>query len=78
MRRITMERLSLHPFQWGLPIMQKEIRKFVGAISTLGLLAAGCSETGTIEAKKDDSSITRTRAPSKGDTGRVHKRKPLP
>lgn len=37
--------------------MQKEIRKFVGAISTLGLLAAGCSETGTIEAKKDDSSV---------------------
>ena len=36
--------------------MQKEIRKFVAAISTLGLLA-GCSETGTIEAKKDDSSV---------------------
>jgi hypothetical protein len=35
--------------------MQKEIRKFVAAISTLGLLA-GCSETGTIEAKKDDTS----------------------
>ena len=36
--------------------MQKEIRKFVAAISTLGLLA-GCSETGTIEAKKDDTSV---------------------
>ena len=35
--------------------MQKEIRKFVAAISTLGLLA-GCSETGTIEVKKDDTS----------------------
>ena len=36
--------------------MQKEISKFVAAISTLGLLA-GCSETGTIEAKKDDTSV---------------------
>ena len=36
--------------------MQKEIRKFVAAISTLGLLA-GCSETGTIEAKKDDTNV---------------------
>ena len=35
--------------------MQKEIRKFVAAISTLGLIA-GYSETGTIEAKKDDTS----------------------
>ncbi|ODT73356.1 MAG: hypothetical protein ABS69_14140 [Nitrosomonadales bacterium SCN 54-20] len=49
-----MERL--HPFHWSLPIMQKEIRKFVAAISTLGLLA-GCSETGTIEAKKDDTNV---------------------
>jgi hypothetical protein len=37
--------------------MQKEIRKFVAAISTLGLLA-GCSETGAIEAKKDDASVS--------------------
>jgi outer membrane murein-binding lipoprotein Lpp len=37
--------------------MEKEIRKFVAAISTLGLLA-GCSETGTIEAKKDDTSVS--------------------
>jgi hypothetical protein len=37
--------------------MQKEIRKFVAAISTLGLLAA-CSETGAIEAKKDDTSVS--------------------
>ncbi|SOD41812.1 hypothetical protein [Nitrosovibrio sp. Nv4] len=37
--------------------MQKEIRKFVAAISTLGLLA-GCSETGAIEAKKDDTSAS--------------------
>ena len=36
--------------------MEKEIRTFVAAISTLGLLA-GCSETGTIEAKKDDTSV---------------------
>ena len=36
--------------------MQKEISKFVVAISTLGLLA-GCSETGTTEAKKDDTSV---------------------
>jgi hypothetical protein len=50
-------RLSLHPFHWSLPIMQKEIRKFVAAISTLGLLA-GCLETGTIEAKKDDASAS--------------------
>jgi outer membrane murein-binding lipoprotein Lpp len=35
--------------------MQKEIRKFVAAISTLSLIA-GCSEIGTIEAKKDDTS----------------------
>ncbi|SEP41715.1 hypothetical protein [Nitrosovibrio sp. Nv6] len=37
--------------------MQREIRKFVAAISTLGLLA-GCSETGAIEAKKDDTSVS--------------------
>ena len=37
--------------------MEKEIMKFVAAISTLGLLAA-CSETGTIEAKKDDTSVS--------------------
>ena len=37
--------------------MQKEIRKFVAAISTLGLLA-GCSEIGTIETKKDDTSVS--------------------
>ena len=36
--------------------MEKEIRKFVAAISMLGLLAA-CSETGAIEAKKDDTSL---------------------
>ena len=36
--------------------MQKEIRKFVAAISTLGLLAAW-SETGAIEAKKNDTSV---------------------
>src|SRR5690348_1005657 len=47
--------LSLHPFHWSLPIMQKEIRTFV-AISALGLLG-GCSEIGTIEAKKDDTSV---------------------
>ena len=37
--------------------MEKEIRKFVAAISTLGLLAA-CSETGAIEAKKDDTGVS--------------------
>ena len=37
--------------------MEKEIMKFVAAISTLGLLAA-CSETGAIEAKKDDTSVS--------------------
>jgi hypothetical protein len=37
--------------------MQKEIREFVAAISMLGLLA-GCSETGTIEGKKDDTSVS--------------------
>ncbi|SHL72237.1 hypothetical protein SAMN05216428_105125 [Nitrosospira sp. Nsp11] len=37
--------------------MQKEIRKFVAAISMLGLLA-GCLETGAIEAKKDDTSLS--------------------
>lgn len=37
--------------------MQKEIRKFIAAIFTLGLLAA-CSETGVIEAKKDDTSAS--------------------
>jgi hypothetical protein len=37
--------------------MEKGIRKFVAAISTLGLLAA-CSETGAIEAKKDDTSVS--------------------
>ncbi|SCX37890.1 hypothetical protein [Nitrosospira sp. Nsp1] len=37
--------------------MQKEIRKFVAAISTLGLLAS-CSETGLIEAKKEDTSVS--------------------
>ena len=37
--------------------MEKGIRKFVAAIFTLGLLA-GCSETGTIEAKKDDTSVS--------------------
>lgn len=34
--------------------MQKETRKFVVAISALSLIA-GCSETGTIEARKDDT-----------------------
>ena len=38
-------------------VMEKEIRKFVAAISTLGLLAA-CSGTGAIEAKKDDTSVS--------------------
>lgn len=37
--------------------MEKEIMKFVAAISTVGLLAA-CSETGAIEAKKDDTSVS--------------------
>src|SRR5690348_1557484 len=37
--------------------MEKEIMKFVAAISTLGLLAA-CSGTGAIEAKKDDTSMS--------------------
>jgi hypothetical protein len=37
--------------------MQKEIRKFVAAISTLGLLA-GCSEIGTIETRKGDTSVS--------------------
>lgn len=37
--------------------MEKEIRKFVAVISTLGLLAA-CSETGTLEVKKDDTSVS--------------------
>jgi hypothetical protein len=36
--------------------MEKEIRKFVAAISTLGLLAS-CGETVAIEAKKDDTSL---------------------
>lgn len=36
--------------------MEKEIMKFVAAISTLGLLAA-CSETGAIEAKQGDTSV---------------------
>jgi hypothetical protein len=36
--------------------MEKEIMKFVVAISALGLLAA-CSETGAIEAKKGDTSV---------------------
>jgi hypothetical protein len=35
--------------------MEKEIRKVVTAISMLGLLT-GCSETGAIEARKDDTS----------------------
>lgn len=47
--------ISLDPFHGSLPIMQKEIRTFLAAISALGLLG-GCSETGTIEAKKDDTS----------------------
>ena len=42
---------------WSLPIMEKEIRKFVAAISTLGLLAA-CPEIGAIEAKKDDTTVS--------------------
>jgi len=37
--------------------MEKEMMKFVAAISTLGLLTA-CSETGAIEAKKDDTSVS--------------------
>ncbi|MEO8992415.1 MAG: hypothetical protein ABI284_06735 [Nitrosospira sp.] len=57
MNRIRTERLSLHPFHWSLPIMEKEIRKFVAAISTLGLLAA-CSGTNAIEAKKGDTSLS--------------------
>ena len=52
-----MERLSLHPFQGSLPIMEKEMIKLVAAISTLGLLTA-CSETGAIEAKKDSTSVS--------------------
>jgi hypothetical protein len=36
--------------------MQKEIRNFVAAISTLGLLAV-YPETGAVEAKKDDTSV---------------------
>ena len=37
--------------------MEKEIRKFVAAIYALGLLA-GCSETGVIDAMKDDTSVS--------------------
>lgn len=37
--------------------MQKEIRKFVAAIFTLCLLVS-CSETGVIEAKKEDTSVS--------------------
>ena len=37
--------------------MEKELRKFVAAISTLGLLAA-CPEIGAIEAKKDDTTVS--------------------
>ena len=37
--------------------MEKEILKFVAAISMLGLLAA-CSENGSIEARKDDTSVS--------------------
>ena len=37
--------------------MEKEIMRFVAAISTLGLLAA-CSGTGVIEAKNDDTVVS--------------------
>ena len=57
MNRIRMKWLSFHPFRWSLPVMENEIRKFVAAISTLGLLA-GCLETGAIGTKKDDTSVS--------------------
>jgi len=51
-----MKRLSLHPFHWSLPILEKEIRKFLTSISVLGLLAS-CAETGTFEARNDNTSM---------------------
>jgi hypothetical protein len=51
-----MKRPSLHPFHWSLPIVEKEIRKFLTSISVLGLLAS-CSETGTLEARNDNTSM---------------------
>src|SRR5687768_15194604 len=56
MDRIRMKRLSLHPFHWSLPIMEKEIRKFLTSISMLGL-PASCTETGTLEARNDNASM---------------------
>ena len=52
----NMEQLSLHPFHWSLPIMEKEIRKFLTSISMLGLLAS-CTETSTLEARNDNASM---------------------
>ncbi|ABB73381.1 hypothetical protein Nmul_A0596 [Nitrosospira multiformis ATCC 25196] len=54
--RLRMERLSLHPFHWSLPIMEKEIRKFLTSLSMLGLLAS-CAETSTLEARNDNASM---------------------
>jgi hypothetical protein len=41
---------------WSLPIMEKEIRKFLTFISILGLLAS-CTETGTLEARNGNAGM---------------------
>jgi hypothetical protein len=41
---------------WSLPIMEKEIRKFLTFISMLGLLAS-CTETGMLEARNGNTGI---------------------
>jgi hypothetical protein len=41
---------------WSLPIMEKEIRKFLTSISMLGLLAS-CTETGMLEARNGNAGM---------------------
>jgi hypothetical protein len=41
---------------WSLPIMEKEIRKFLTSISVLGLLAS-CTGAGTLETRNDNASM---------------------
>jgi hypothetical protein len=60
-----MKLLSLLSLHWRLPIMKTEIRKFVAAVSTLGLLAS-CAQTGALDVGNDNTSVgaqsTRTSA----------------
>jgi hypothetical protein len=63
---IRMKVLSLHSLYWSLPIMKTEIRKFVAAVYTLGLLASGAL-AGPLEVQNDNTSMAAQNAKTFAD-----------